>query len=55
MVYIGYCCKFPRQSLFLDWNSVETAVVYCNNCQKVAAEIFIEGDYKGKNVLGEEE
>ena len=52
---IRYCCGFPNQQLFLDWNSCETAVVYCGSCQKIAAEIFIEGKRKGQNVLGEEE
>jgi len=49
---VRYCCRWPNQSLFLDNNGGPTAAVYCSNCQKIAAEIYIE---TGKDVLGEEE
>ena len=47
---LKYCCKFPNQDLFLDWNGSETAVVYCTACQKITAEIYIDGKYKGRSL-----
>jgi len=49
---LRYCCRAPNQSLFLDSNGGPTAVVYCNNCQRIAAEIYLE---TGKDIRGEEE
>ena len=42
MVQLKYCCKFPNWSLFEDTNGGRvTAVVWCNSCQKLSAEIWI--------------
>ena len=50
---IQYCCRFPNQSLFMDsQGDRQTAVVYCNSCQRIAAEIWCDN---GLSVLGEEE
>ena len=53
---LRYCCKFPNQSLFMDGHgNRETAVVFCNSCRRIAAEIWLSGELKGKSLFGEEE
>ena len=42
LVQLQYCCEFPNWSLFEDTNGGKlTAVVWCQRCQKISAEIFI--------------
>ena len=50
---LRYCCKFPNQSLFIDSHGTrQTAVVFCNACQRITAEIWVKN---GKSLFGDEE